>query len=283
MWTGFCLVAVAGVLAAVFLVQRMSGTSSGLKLVLFSDEVRATQEKSPGVPSAVAASSVLLLSIAVWLTRLHASWVRVAWMVCLTGATALPAGTVLVHGVDASPLMDATWSTGQSVGSVVSLLLLVAATLAARPDRNPLAWLLARPDRWALVRLIAILAGLPTVVGTFRQLFFAVGVRLDAAWVLAVTLGTVAVGAATFYSSQREQRLLIQKEALSTERAEAETRYRILAENAVDVVLHLRGVEIVWISPSVEVTLGGPPEQWIGSDFLTHIHPDDLDDVITAF
>ena len=46
---------------------------------------------------------------------------------------------------------------------------------------------------------------------------------------------------------------------------------------SVDVVLHIRGVEVVWISPSVQAALREPPQLWIGSDFLSHIHPDDVD------
>ena len=63
---------------------------------------------------------------------------------------------------------------------------------------------------------------------------------------------------------------------LSRERADAEMRYRILADNAVDVIIHLRGTHVAWVSPSVEAALGGPTQQWIGSDFSVYIHPDDL-------
>jgi diguanylate cyclase (GGDEF)-like protein/PAS domain S-box-containing protein len=90
------------------------------------------------------------------------------------------------------------------------------------------------------------------------------------------------VGAITFYFSQREQRLLIEKELASTERADAVMRYRILADNAVDIIVHLRGTEVAWVSPSVEAPLGGPLQQWIGSDFRHRIHPDDLDTLATA-
>ncbi|WAC90396.1 sensor domain-containing diguanylate cyclase [Mycobacterium sp. Aquia_213] len=59
-------------------------------------------------------------------------------------------------------------------------------------------------------------------------------------------------------------------------------RYRILADNAVDVIVHLRGREVAWVSPSVVGALGGPPQQWLGSGFNNRIHPDDLETVVTA-
>ena len=63
------------------------------------------------------------------------------------------------------------------------------------------------------------------------------------------------------------RKLLIEKENINRQRADAEVRYRILADNAVDVIAHLRGREVVWISKSAETAFGWPIEQWIGSDF----------------
>jgi diguanylate cyclase (GGDEF)-like protein/PAS domain S-box-containing protein len=161
------------------------------------------------------------------------------------------------------------------------LLLLVAAASLARPDRFPIAWLLARPDRRSLVRLSAILATFPIVVALSRATFLALALGEHAGWTLSIVLGTAVVGAVTFYLSQREQRMLIE-EAVSKHRADAEMRYRILADNAVDIIVHLRGTEVAWISPSVEAALGGPAQQWIGPGFERRIHPDDLDTVAFA-
>jgi len=47
----------------------------------------------------------------------------------------------------------------------------------------------------------------------------------------------------------------------------------------VDIVVHLREGRVVWISPSVEGPFGDPPQKWIGSDYLSHVHPDDVDTV----
>ncbi|GJF09611.1 hypothetical protein NGTWS0302_24210 [Mycolicibacterium cyprinidarum] len=109
-----------------------------------------------------------------------------------------------------------------------------------------------------------------------------VGLREQAAVAVGVAAGVGVAGVAVLYLSQREQGLLIAKEQLSSERAEAETRYRILADNAVDVVMQVRGATVVWVSPSVEATFGDPPDQWVGSDFLARVHPDDVDTFVAA-
>ena len=73
-----------------------------------------------------------------------------------------------------------------------------------------------------------------------------------------------------------------QRTALEKQRAIAQMGYRVLAENTVDVVVYLRGSEVVWISPSVETSFGDPPRQWIGTDILRRIHPEDVDIVVCA-
>lgn len=132
--------------------------------------------------------------------------------------------------------------------------------------------------------------------GVSRVAFLNTGRHGDAAWVLSMMLSTVVVAFAVLFASQREQRLLIEKESLSAaraqaeseradaerERAEAEQRFRLLADNAVDVVVHHRGFQVVWVSPSVETAFGWPPEKWIGSDLTDRIHPDDLSTVAVA-
>lgn len=130
--------------------------------------------------------------------------------------------------------------------------------------------------------MVGILAGLPILVGMSRLAFLAAGLHGEVVWVLSTLVGSALVVAAAFHVGQRERRLLVEKEQLSSQRADAEMRYRILADNSVDVIGHLRGREIVWISLSVEKAFGWPPERWIGSDLSSHIHPDDHDAVETA-
>ena len=58
----------------------------------------------------------------------------------------------------------------------------------------------------------------------------------------------------------------------------SEAQYRVLAENASDVVLHTGpDHRLAWVSPSVEEVLGWTPEQLVGQPFQEFVHPEDLE------
>ncbi|OBH00382.1 MULTISPECIES: sensor domain-containing diguanylate cyclase [unclassified Mycobacterium] len=271
-----------GALAGMTLIEYAAGgSSSAMDQVWFGDAVRASQQTWPGRPSPQTALSVLLLAAAAALIRVD-RWTRLVWPACMAAGAAIPAVTVGAYLFNALALVGYSPSTGQALMTGLALLLLAAATSLTRPDRFPVAWLLARPDRTSLLRLVAILAGFPVVVALSRPVFLGLGLGEHAEWTFSVLLGALIVGAVTFYLSQREQKLLIEKELVSKERADAERRYRILAENAVDIIVHLRGADVAWISPSVEAAFGRPPQSWTGSDLSRHIHPRDLETVIDA-
>lgn len=58
--------------------------------------------------------------------------------------------------------------------------------------------------------------------------------------------------------------------------AASEQHYRMLAENAGDVVTHFREGRVVWASPSVEAVLGAPPEYWLGRSVLEFVPAEDV-------
>ena len=65
--------------------------------------------------------------------------------------------------------------------------------------------------------------------------------------------------------------------------AQSQEMYRLLAENASDVVWRTDLSAVVeWVSPSVTSVLGWSPAEMVGSRILDHVHPDDLDRVRTA-
>lgn len=53
--------------------------------------------------------------------------------------------------------------------------------------------------------------------------------------------------------------------------------YRVLAENASDLVLWGKEGVLRWVSPSVTAVLGWTPEDLIGKSFVSIVHPDDVD------
>jgi len=58
--------------------------------------------------------------------------------------------------------------------------------------------------------------------------------------------------------------------------AESEERYRLLAENAADIVLVIKDGVVDWISPSVERAFGSRPSDALGMAAGDLVHPDDV-------
>lgn len=65
--------------------------------------------------------------------------------------------------------------------------------------------------------------------------------------------------------------------------ARSQEMYRLLAENASDVVWRTNLDAVVeWVSPSVESVLGWTPEQMCGTRIIDHVFPEDVDRVRAA-
>ena len=131
------LAAAAGAVAIAVLVQRVAG-------------------RHPGI-SPRSAASALYLSGAVLLMRVDRRGTGLYWGVLLLGAITTPLATVSGHMFKAVSEATMTESTGLRISTAIGVLLLAAATVLSRPDRNPVAWLMTRPDRWALLRLVVVL------------------------------------------------------------------------------------------------------------------------------
>lgn len=277
-WAGRALTAMIAAVAVVILMGYLTGASSGLDLAAW-----------PGRPSPQTAVSVVALAWAVALLRLERRWIPTVWPLSVLTAAALPLVAVVAHLFGSGGIVSRSTSFGMSYSTGLALALLAAATIAGRPDRDPMARLVARPDRRMKARFVGAFAILPIGVDLGRTMLQAFGAAPDAAWMLSILLVSFILGATVFSTEQRVQDLMIGKLALSREqalterqRAEAVERYRVLAENSIDVVVHFRDNEPVWISPSIESALGWPRDQWVGADFAPLIHPDDLNAVFTA-
>ena len=63
---------------------------------------------------------------------------------------------------------------------------------------------------------------------------------------------------------------------------ESETRFRLIAQNSADIVVHLRDGIAEWVSPPITVALGWQPEEAVGLSGVAWVHPDDLEAAVTA-
>lgn len=278
----------AGGLLAVFVVasatgvlaEYVTGHAFGFDVLWFGDAVRAVQPPPlQGRPSPQTAITVGSLAVAASLVRVDRRFAVPVWIAALIGGTAIPAICLTAYLFQATAVVAISSTTGQAFPTALVSLLLASTIMTVRPDRLPLRWFISRPDRRHLALLCATLSAFPAAVALCRSLLNAVGIGDGVNWTLSTAFGAVAVGTVTLYLSQRVSRL----DTVDVERAATEQHYRLLADNAVDIVLHLRDYHIVWASPSVDHTLGEPREQWVGSDLRERIHPDDLDATVEAW
>jgi diguanylate cyclase (GGDEF)-like protein len=280
-WAARSVAVAVGAVALAVLAEYVTGRSLGLDQLWFGAAERALQSSWPGRPGPQTAVAVVLLAAAVVAIGSDRRWSRLVFPVCVIGGGLIPLVVIAGYLFGATALVFVGRSTGMALLTALALLLVVVATVVSRPDRPPLAWLLSRPDRGALMRLYGLAVGFPILVAGLRLLFLALGRSENVAFALSVLICVAVACVIGFRLRRQEQDLLIEKEQLARERADAEKRYRILADNAVDVIVHLRGSDIVWISPSVHAATGTPPQHFIDSDFRRHVHPEDLDTLAT--
>ena len=224
-----------GVVAAVVLAEYATGRAFGVDQVWFGDAVGSLQSMWPGRPSPQTAISVLLLSVAVGLGIVDRRWAVTVRTLCWMAAMASPGITFLAYVFDAVSLLQVARSTGMALGTALGLLLLGAAGVLVRPERGLAALLLARTDHQSLLRLAAIIAGFPLLVGVSRWAFLAVGLDDDAALTFSTALGTGVVGMIAFGLSLSERR---QREAADSDRL----LLRASADNMLDPQVLLEAI-----------------------------------------
>jgi diguanylate cyclase (GGDEF)-like protein/PAS domain S-box-containing protein len=74
------------------------------------------------------------------------------------------------------------------------------------------------------------------------------------------------------------------REEAKTALAESQERYRLLAENATDIIfrLDIHGV-VDWVSEGVTGVLGGLPDDYVGTDLIDLVDPADQESTLMAF
>lgn len=220
-WIARGMTIVVGIAAVAVLVEYVTAQSFGLDQLWFSEAVRAMYTTWPGRPSPQAAASTVCLAAASALTRTDRRWAGMVWPVGVLGAGLVGGVSLVAYLFGATALVYLVPSHGISISTALAVLLLVVATSMARPDRPPLGWLLSRPDRGALVRLYGVAIGFPVLVALLRLAFLALGQSEKAAFALSVTATTVVAATVGFRLRRQEQDVLIEKELLARERADA--------------------------------------------------------------
>ena len=99
----------------------------------------------------------------------------------------------------------------------------------------------------------------------------------------ATSMGGVTIDVTGLRKIEEELRALQTVTKEQTTELELARRFRILADNASDVVMETDDAGIIrWITPSVRLRIGRDPQEVIGTRFAQFVHPDDRDRVRTV-
>jgi serine phosphatase RsbU (regulator of sigma subunit) len=203
-WVARGLAAAVGASAVVVLAQYVTGQNFGIDDLWFTEALHQVQGGSwPGRPSPQTASATLVLSVALVLPLSARTGVRTVRTTCMVAALVIPSIAILSYLFGAIGLVSATKSTGIALTTAICLLLLVAAALLLRPDGVPRAWLLSGTNRRLLIRIGAIVASYPILVGLSWRVLLAFGAGEREGLIVAMTVGTLIVGTAALHFAQR--------------------------------------------------------------------------------
>ena len=174
-----------------------------------------------------------------------------------------------------------------SVSGVACLLLLLVVTIGVFTQRRPVlfiippvmllvAWRLEVLGAALSATLVAVVAVIFTMAGRGPITLLPTG-SPDQAIVLQLFLATAIFISLPVASIQRHRRQMLQgMTEANAAVVRSEARFRQLAENAQDMIVHsnLRGV-IQYVSPGCLAMLGYTPEELVGREGMTTVHEDD--------
>jgi PAS domain S-box-containing protein len=174
-----------------------------------------------------------------------------------------------------------------SVSGVACLLLLLVVTVVVFTQPRPLlfivppvmllvAWRLEVLGAALSATLVAVVAVIFTMAGYGPITLLKTG-SPDQAIVLQLFLATAIFISLPVASIQRHRRQMLQSMTEANAAvARSEARFRQLAENAQDMIVHsnLRGI-IQYVSPACVAMLGYTPEELVGREGMTTVHEDD--------
>lgn len=261
------LCAVVGLFAALTLAEYLRDVNLGFDQWLFGDAVRQSPLRYPGRPSEQTAAPTLLLAGAVALLRIERKWAEALRVLLLAFGAFIPvvsaAGYLFTTG-----LVHFSPSVGIAPLTVTCLLLLVMATITARPDRHPLAWFASGTDHASLMRMGFVILGFPLIAWGSRQVLLSLGGDERTALEFSDLFSAVVIGLGVYVASRQQQALL---HGISA----SEAHFRLLAESAADVILETRGGIIRWVSPALTSCLGWHPDAWVGHPLRAFTHAGD--------
>ncbi len=255
------LLAATGLVAAVLLVEAVTGVGP-----------------SPNRPvPPESAATLLVVAALVWLVGVDRRPLPRLRVVLFVVAIANPLGALLSYVLVGRPFADAGRTSAVSVIGAATSILLVLATVLARPDRPPVSAYLRMGNRSLVTRVGLVLAGAPLLITVMRHGLQAIGVPVETAWTLAVGTTVLLLAALLGVVTRRERRLDADRRAAQSAAIEAERHYRLLAENASDAVFEMSasGAAYTWISPSFTGLLGWTVEDLAAAGPLEIADPRD--------
>ncbi|MGW3242191.1 putative bifunctional diguanylate cyclase/phosphodiesterase [Streptomyces sp. NPDC001070] len=79
----------------------------------------------------------------------------------------------------------------------------------------------------------------------------------------------------------RQGIMLLDNIALTQELAQKENHFRSLVQGSSDVIMIASPTGVLrYVSPAAKGVYGSDPEEWVGTEFATHVHPEDLGRVV---